>query len=109
MVSRVTLPDESAAKVAVEIEPSLAFSLCGVKVNTLPSRWVKANSAGAGPIFSIRPFGCRMFFCDATAAEWQNQTYERFHTQLKTLHHELSIPYYYVEWRSALSALGLNG
>ena len=58
IVSAVTLPVESVAKVAVEIEPSLAFSLCGVKVNTLPSRWVKANSVGAGPIFNVRPSRC---------------------------------------------------
>jgi len=77
----------------------------------------RAASSGGCPfqagklcgVHPIRPFGCRMFFCDATAAEWQNQTYERFHARLKTLHEELSVPYYYVEWRSALSALGLNG
>jgi Fe-S-cluster containining protein len=58
-------------------------------------------------VHSIRPFGCRMFFCDATAVEWQNQAYERFHAELKTLHEQLSVPYHYLEWRSALSALGL--
>jgi Fe-S-cluster containining protein len=59
-------------------------------------------------VHPIRPFGCRMFFCDATATEWQNQAYERFHAELKTLHDQLSVPYYYVEWRSALSVLGLR-
>ena len=24
-----------------------------------------------------------MFFCDATSTEWQNETYERFHAELK--------------------------
>ena len=56
-------------------------------------------------VHAIRPFGCRIFFCDPTASEWQNQAYERFHAELKLLHEQLSVPYYYVEWRSALAAL----
>lgn len=58
-------------------------------------------------VHAIRPFGCRMFFCDATATDWQNETYERFHARLKALHDELGVPYYYVEWRQALNLLGL--
>ena len=57
-------------------------------------------------VHAIRPFGCRMFFCDATSTEWQNEQYERFHARLKRLHEELSVPYFYVEWRQALAALG---
>ena len=34
-------------------------------------------------VHAIRPFGCRMFFCDATSTEWQNQAYERFHAALE--------------------------
>ena len=59
-------------------------------------------------VHSIRPFGCRMFFCDATSTEWQNQAYERFHARLKTLHEELNVPYRYVEWRMALEMLGIR-
>jgi Fe-S-cluster containining protein len=58
-------------------------------------------------VHAIRPFGCRMFFCDATSTDWQNDAYERFHTRLKGLHAELEVPYFYVEWRAALRALGL--
>jgi len=59
-------------------------------------------------VHAIRPFGCRMFFCDATSTEWQNETYERFHARLKDLHGELGVPYYYVEWRLALRMAGLG-
>lgn len=55
----------------------------------------------------IRPFGCRMFFCDATSTQWQNEQYERFHAQLKQLHERFDIPYFYLEWREALRALEL--
>ncbi len=54
---------------------------------------------------AFRPFGCRMFFCDATSTEWQNDQYERFHARLKQLHVALDVPYLYVEWREALKAL----
>src|SRR6187551_527255 len=30
-------------------------------------------------VHPIRPFGCRMFFCDATSTDWQNEAYERHH------------------------------
>ena len=64
---------------------------------------------GLCSVHPIRPFGCRIFFCDATATEWQNQQYERFHARLKRLHEELAVPYFYVEWRLALRSLGLAG
>lgn len=60
-------------------------------------------------VHPIRPLGCRIFFCDATATEWQHEMYEQFHGELKRLHEELGVPYVYVEWRSALSAVGLDG
>jgi len=54
---------------------------------------------------ALRPFGCRIFFCDPTADDWQQQQYEHFHTRLKRLHDELGIPYLYVEWRQGLAAI----
>jgi len=59
-------------------------------------------------VHPIRPLGCRIFFCDATAADWQRDLYERLHADLKRLHEELAIPYAYVEWRSALADIGFN-
>ena len=64
--------------------------------------------AGLCSVHSIRPFGCRMFFCDPTSTDWQNARYERFHAELKRLHEQLNVPYLYVEWRQALAALGLS-
>jgi Fe-S-cluster containining protein len=58
----------------------------------------------------IRPFGCRIYFCDATSTAWQQEAYEAFHGQLKRLHESLGVPYFYVEWRSALAVvLGISG
>lgn len=62
---------------------------------------------GLCSVRSIRPFGCRIFFCDATSDQWQQVQYERFHARLKQLHDELGVPYRYIEWRAALTELGL--
>lgn len=51
---------------------------------------------------TIRPFGCRMFYCDPTTTAWQQDAYEAFHAELKALHERFDVPYFYVEWRDAL-------
>ena len=56
-------------------------------------------------VHAIRPFGCRLFFCDATSTQWQNQLYEQFHSRLKRLHEEFRVPYSYMEWRDAIRLL----
>ena len=60
------------------------------------------QAGGLCSVHSIRPFGCRVFFCDPTASAWQNEQYERFHARIKRLHDDLDVPYHYVEWRQAL-------
>jgi Fe-S-cluster containining protein len=60
---------------------------------------------GLCSVHTIRPFGCRVFFCDATSSDWQHQQYDRFHARLKRLHGELNVPYFYVEWREALKGI----
>ena len=59
-------------------------------------------------VHAFRPFGCRVFYCDPTARTWQEEQYERFHTRLRRLHDELKVPYFYLEWREGLAALGLT-
>ncbi|MEA2736401.1 MAG: hypothetical protein QOE14_2852, partial [Humisphaera sp.] len=63
---------------------------------------------GLCSVHTIRPFGCRVFFCDSTSDEWQHQQYERFHGELKRLHEQFGVPYLYVEWRAALQQLDLT-
>lgn len=56
---------------------------------------------------AIRPFGCRIYFCDATSTAWQQDAYERFHAELRALHDQFGVPYFYVEWREGLRACEL--
>ena len=60
---------------------------------------------GLCSVHTVRPFGCRIFFCDPTADQWQAEQYERLHGQIKRVHDTLAIPYFYVEWREALRAI----
>jgi len=53
-------------------------------------------------VHPIRPFGCRVFFCDSTSTDWQHDRYEHYHARLKELHQELFVAYHYVEWRQGL-------
>jgi Fe-S-cluster containining protein len=62
---------------------------------------------GLCSVHAIRPFGCRIFFCDASSIAWQHEQYEIFHNRLKLLHQDFKIEYFYVEWREALAAVGL--
>ncbi|CAN5667607.1 hypothetical protein BH09PLA1_BH09PLA1_17590 [soil metagenome] len=61
---------------------------------------------GRCSVHTIRPFGCRMFYCDPTAGQWQQDQYEYFHAQLRRMHETHDVPYFYVEWRQALAAIG---
>lgn len=53
-----------------------------------------------------RPFGCRVYFCQASSAWWQPGMTEAWLQRLKALHAELDVPYAYVEWLAGLRAIG---
>lgn len=59
-------------------------------------------------VHGVRPFGCRVYFCDPSSTDWQQDLYERTHNELKALHERAQVAYYYVEWREALQAMGLT-
>lgn len=54
-------------------------------------------------VHAIRPFGCRIFFCDPTAQQWQQEQYEAMHRRLKHLHNDLNVPYLYMDWSWAIT------
>jgi Fe-S-cluster containining protein len=68
-----------------------------------------AQSAGGCPFqrlnlcdaHEIKPLGCRLFFCDRTATEWQTDLLEELHARVRALHAG-DIPYEYAEWRYML-------
>jgi len=54
-------------------------------------------------IHTVRPMGCRVFFCQQGTQDWQQSLYETYHHQIESLHAQHDIPYRYMEWRYALS------
>jgi len=53
-------------------------------------------------VHTIKPIGCRVYFCDRSAQEWQRLLSENALAQIKALHDEFRIEYRYGEWRAML-------
>lgn len=53
-------------------------------------------------IHAIKPLGCRVYFCDRSAQEWQQDLSERLLARIRALHEQFSIEYRYGEWRQML-------
>lgn len=64
--------------------------------------YLQANLC-AGGAHAVKPLGCRVYFCDQTAQQWQHELTERSLTQLRQLHADCNIPYLYDEWRRQLT------
>jgi Fe-S-cluster containining protein len=54
---------------------------------------------------TIKPTGCRIYFCDPAAEEWQQELSERSLALIRAIHDRHAIPYRYGEWRSMLELL----
>ena len=64
---------------------------------------------GQCSVHAVRPMGCRIFFCQHGTAGWQGELYERFLTDLRTLHETHDLPYRYMEWRAGLLDAAAHG
>ncbi len=56
-----------------------------------------------------RPLGCRVFYCDPAAEDWQGPMTERRLARLRAMHEELGVPYFYVDWLVVLRAINRYG
>lgn len=55
-------------------------------------------------IHAIKPLGCRVYFCDRSAKQWQEELSEATLAQVRSLHNRYGIEYRYGEWRQMLAA-----
>jgi Fe-S-cluster containining protein len=53
-------------------------------------------------VHALRPLGCRVYYCDPSARDWQNPVYETFLARLRRLHEAHLVDYRYLEWRDGL-------
>jgi Fe-S-cluster containining protein len=60
------------------------------------------QSANLCGVHAVRPLGCRVYFCDRSAQEWQRELSERAIAQVRAVHDRHGIEYRYGEWRSML-------
>jgi Fe-S-cluster containining protein len=105
-------------ELAAFVSQLLPIDDCQLPIESLPNRrsLPLAASPGGCPfqvdklcgVHAIRPFGCRIFFCDPTSIQWQQEKYEQFHEEIKELHTLFGIQYFYVEWRQGLGVLGIG-
>ena len=52
-----------------------------------------------------RPLGCRVYFCDPSAKQWQGPVYEESLEELKGIGRRFGITYHYREWIDSLRGL----
>ncbi len=55
-------------------------------------------------VHTIKPLGCRVYFCDPTAQDWQQELSERTLDMVRKLHDRHGIEYRYGEWRGMLES-----
>lgn len=56
-------------------------------------------------VHGIKPLGCRVYFCDRSAQEWQHDLSEHGLRQVRAIHERRGIEYRYGEWRAMLAAV----
>ena len=77
---------------------------------------VEARARGGCPfqvgtlcgVHTIKPVGCRTYFCDPTSQAWQEALTERAHAMVRALHVSTGTPYRYMEWRALLEWFSAN-
>ncbi|MEQ8844728.1 MAG: hypothetical protein RIB58_07720 [Phycisphaerales bacterium] len=91
-----------AAWCVLRLEPSMPA--------LTPEAVLSAEARGGCPfqvgqlcgVHTIKPVGCRTYFCDPTAQDWQEALTERAHAMVRALHVSSGAPYRYMEWRAIL-------
>ncbi len=58
---------------------------------------------GLCSVHTVRPLGCRVYFCEEGTESWQQDQTELFLDRLKQLHIDEGLPYQYMEWRAGLA------
>lgn len=57
-------------------------------------------------VHAHKPLGCRVYFCDRSAEQWQQELSERLLADIRAIHDRHQIDYRYGEWRAMLGEFG---
>lgn len=74
-----------------------------------PSDSCPYQHEGVCSVHSVRPLGCRIFYCQKGTERWQQDLYECYLDEVKVLHERMNISYRYMEWRVGLEEFSENG
>lgn len=58
---------------------------------------------------TYRPAGCRIYFCSGSSQDFQNELTESVLAELKALHKQFNVPYFYGDWTQWLKLSDLAG
>lgn len=53
-------------------------------------------------VHAIKPLGCRLYFCDRSAQDWQQELSEELLADIRSLHDRHGVEYRYGEWRGMI-------
>ena len=53
----------------------------------------------------VKPLGCRVYYCDPSAQQWQMDLSEECLSTIRAIHDRYGIEYRYGEWRGMLEGL----
>lgn len=56
-------------------------------------------------VHTVKPLGCRVYFCDPSAQAWQQDLSEQALASIRAIHDRHGIEYRYGEWRGMLEAV----
>jgi Fe-S-cluster containining protein len=90
-----------------------AYTLARLPSALTPDELEAAHAAGGCPfqieklctVHTIKPLGCRTYYCDETAQEWQKDLTERMLAKIRAIHERHALEYRYGEWRGMLGLL----
>ncbi len=60
------------------------------------------QSANLCSVHTVKPLGCRVYFCDRSAQDWQHALSERALEMIRAIHDRHGVEYRYGEWREML-------
>lgn len=83
-------PAPTGRGIIADLDAALARGGCPFQV---------ANLCG---VHAIKPLGCRVYFCDKSAQQWQQDLSEQLLAEIRSLHDRFAIEYRYGEWREML-------
>jgi len=84
----------------LSVTPRLSLNVLGEAKRRGGCPFQVANLCG---VHAIKPLGCRVYFCDRSAQEWQRELSERLLARVRAIHDEHGVAYRYGEWREMLA------